>query len=382
MDRSDSLQALVDALSLALERPVLLDDADLRPLAYSTQWGAIDSVRRESIMRRGASPAVRRALQEQGIAQARGILRTRPEPDISMEERVCAPVRSGANLIGYLWILDAQHELADEQLERVATTARRVAELLDAPVRRPVDEGPLLERLCSPHEDEREAGATVVRRRRLLPDRPLVLCAVAPRSSGADALVPSYRMAGRLSAGHVLMGTLPSAIALLVSLEDPVVTVLPQDGIAAWLARGADGDEVAVGQSAPIPGLAQAAAGWRQACIALRVAQADASAPYVAWAQIGAERLIAQLPPGVLRDVPDRLMRLLSGEPVLAETLAAFLDSAGDVKASASALSLHRSGLYYRLRRIEDVSGLRLDNGDDRLLAHIAVRRLRLDLQA
>src|SRR5436853_230404 len=111
MDRSDSLQALVDALSLALERPVLLDDADLRPLAYSTQWGEIDPVRRESIMRRGASPAVRSALRAQGIAQAQGILRTRPEPDIAMEERVCAPVRSGANLLGYLWLLDAHHEL-------------------------------------------------------------------------------------------------------------------------------------------------------------------------------------------------------------------------------------------------------------------------------
>ena len=134
----------MDALSLALERPVLLDDAELRPLAYSTQWGEIDAVRSESIMHRGASPPVRRALQAQGIAQARGILRTRAEPDISMDERVCAPVRSERNLLGYLWLLDAHHELDDEQLERIATTARRVAQVLDAPVRRPVDEGTLI----------------------------------------------------------------------------------------------------------------------------------------------------------------------------------------------------------------------------------------------
>jgi len=376
MERSDSLQALVDALSLALERPVLLDDADLRPLAYSTQWGEIDPVRRESIMQRGASPAVRRALQSQGIAQAQGILRTRPEPEIAMEERVCAPVRSGANLLGYLWLLDAHHELDGEQLERIATTARRVAQVLDAPVRRPVDEGLLIGRLCSPHADEREAASGEVRDRRLLPDRPLVVCAVAPRMHEADALIPSHRMAGRLSAGHMLMGTLPDAIALLVSLEDPVVTVLHEDEIASWLASGADG-EVAVGQSAPAAGLLDVADGWRQARIALQAAQSRPEAPQAAWTTLGAERLVAQLPADVARDLPERLTRMLREEPMLAETLAVYLDAAGDVKATANALSLHRSGLYYRLHRIEQLTGLRLDDGDDRLLAHIAVRLTR-----
>jgi hypothetical protein len=377
MDRSDSLQALVDALSLALERPVLLDDAELRPLAYSMQWGEIDAVRSESIMHRGVSPAIRRALQAQGIAQARGILRTRAEPDISMDERVCAPVRSGPNLLGYVWLLDARHELDDEQLERIATTARRVAQVLDAPVRRPVDEGALIGRLCSADAREREAAVAAAHERRLLPDRPLVVCAVAPGRLGADALVPAHRMAGRLSTGHVLMGTLPDAIALLVSLEDPVVTVLHEDEIASWLARGADG-EVAVGQSAPVAGLLDFADGWRQATVTLRAALADPSRPHLAWAQLGAERLIAQLPAGAAGDVPEQLARLLREEPTLAETLATFLDAAGDVKATATALSLHRSGLYYRLRRIEEVTGLCLDDGDDRLLAHLAVRLAKL----
>lgn len=374
MEKSDSLQALVDALSLALERPVLLEDADQRPLANSAHWGEIDPVRHESIMRRQTSPEVRRALQAQGIAQAKGILRTRAEPDISMVERVCAPVRSGSSLLGYLWLLDARHELDGEQLERIATTARRVAQVLDAPVRRLVDEGLLLSRLCSMHADEREAAAVEMRGRRLLPDRPLVVCAVAPRLHGADVLIPSHRMAGRLSVGHVVMGTLPDAIAMLVSLEDPVVTVLHEDEIASWLANGADGD-VAVGQSAPAAGLLDVADGWRQARIALREARSKAASPQaVAWTSLGSERLIAQLPTDAARDLPERLARTLREEPVLAETLAVFLDSAGDVKATASALSLHRSGLYYRLHRIEQLTGLHLDDGDDRLLAHIAVR--------
>jgi len=39
------LQEIVDALSLSLGRPVLIDDAELRPLAYSTQFGELDDRR-------------------------------------------------------------------------------------------------------------------------------------------------------------------------------------------------------------------------------------------------------------------------------------------------------------------------------------------------
>lgn len=379
MERSDALQALVDALSLSLERPVLLDDPDLRPLAYSRQWGEIDPVRSESIMRRGASPAVRRALQAQGIAQAQGVLRTRPEPQIAMEERVCAPIRRGANVLGYLWLLDAHHELDDGQLERIAAAARRAAQVLDAPVRRPADEGALVERLTSSSRPEREAAAEEVRRRHLLPDRPLVLCVEVPTVNGADALALAQRMAGRLSPGHVLLATVGDEVALLVSLEDPVVAVLDEDAIAGWLVDAADGEAI-VGQSAAAAGLDGVADAWAQAQVALRVARSrDGDGPrQAAWSRLGAERLIAQLPPSAVRDVPDRLARLLRDEPLLAETLAAFLDSAGDVKATASALNLHRSGLYYRLHRVEELTGLRMDDGDDRLVAHIALRLARL----
>ena len=63
MDRG--LQEIVDALSLSLGRPVLIDDAELRPLAYSTQFGELDRRAhgehpRPARARRRARGAVRR----------------------------------------------------------------------------------------------------------------------------------------------------------------------------------------------------------------------------------------------------------------------------------------------------------------------------------
>jgi DNA-binding PucR family transcriptional regulator len=62
----------------------------------------------------------------------------------------------------------------------------------------------------------------------------------------------------------------------------------------------------------------------------------------------------------------------------LARALEATLDAAGDVAAAARELHVHRATLYRRLARAEELTGLRLDSGDDRLRAHLALRMWRL----
>jgi DNA-binding PucR family transcriptional regulator len=94
---------------------------------------------------------------------------------------------------------------------------------------------------------------------------------------------------------------------------------------------------------------------------------------FAAWPTLGSARLLAQLREGWRDDLPRPLLQLLRDQPALRATLAAFLDAGGDVKATAETMSLHRSGVYYRLRRIEELTGLRMARGDDRLLAHMAL---------
>lgn len=77
------------------------------------------------------------------------------------------------------------------------------------------------------------------------------------------------------------------------------------------------------------------------------------------------------LPPGL-----DRLRE--HGNASLIHTLEAFLDNAGHVSRTAEQLHISRATLYYRLRRIEEVADINLDNGDDRLAAHIGLKASRL----
>lgn len=373
--RRQSAQALVDALSVALGRSVLLDDPALVPLAHSRQWD-VDEVRSTSILSRGPSGAVREALFDQGIAAAADIVHTPPDPELGMEARVCMPVRDGGQTLGYIWILDPREELGADELERVRSTAAEISAVLARSSRREIgDEAELVEQLRSPDPHTRERAAAVASARHLLGEGPAIVCLVCAGAGAGEPVEAARRAVRRLSIGQALAATVPEGAALVASLGDPVLRTLSEDEIAAWL-RTVAAAGAPVGQSAPTPSTALDE-GFRQAGLALRVARRRPSG-VAAWETLGADRLLVQLPPTITADLPARLARFLREEPVLVETLTAFLDAGGDVKATATALSLHRSGLYYRLQRIQELSGLDLDDGDDRLLAHLAIRAERL----
>jgi len=372
-----AIQSVVDALSIALDRPILLDDATLAPLAYSRQWG-VDTVRSESILGRGASPEVRRALLAQGIERAEDdVMRTVAAPDLGMAERLCLPVRFESHVLGYVWLLEPG-DVTPSDLDQLRAAVCDIALLL-ATAGEPIvsDESRLIEALRSPTLVRRQQAVVDARTRGLLTEDAVVLCLLAPQEPGAEAVAAGRRLARRVSVGHAFAGTAPEGAAVILSLTDPALRTLEESDVATW-AHSSAGPGVAVGLSGrTAPSTLHIAS--HEAGLALRIARAKPSADAsVAWSALSADRLVAQLPPSALADIPDALAGLLQEEPVLVETLAAFLERAGNVQTTAAALSLHRSGLYYRLRRIEDLTGLDLDRGDDRLLAHLSIRTTRL----
>ena len=97
---------------------------------------------------------------------------------------------------------------------------------------------------------------------------------------------------------------------------------------------------------------------------------------------LGVYELLDQVPDDALRTMihPGLLELIEQGSRTdsLVQTLEVFLDNAGDVKAASEQLFAHRTSLYYRLRRIQELTGLDLSSGDDRLTAHLGLRIVRL----
>jgi GAF domain-containing protein len=117
MATRSQVQAAVDRLGESLDRPVLVEDPRHLPLWWSVQ-GQVDGVRTRSILQRTADPAATAVVTRLGLARTTEPVRVPAAPEADMLARWCVPLRSGRDLLGYLWVLDPDGRVTDAQLKR------------------------------------------------------------------------------------------------------------------------------------------------------------------------------------------------------------------------------------------------------------------------
>jgi hypothetical protein len=230
-----TLQELVEDLAEQLNSPAVIEDDELRMVAYSPHSMLIDDIRRDSILIKHAPAAVSDWLGRFGLKAAAGPVRIPGDEARGILGRLCVPVSYRGARLGYLWLIDDDGRLGSTQVR----TAARAAD-----------------------------------------------------------------QAGLLMFGDMLGERMASGV--LAHLLSPM-------------------DEL----------------------------RADA-----------------------MRHIDDSGLLGLCG-PVIA-TLETYLDLAGDAKASAERLSLHRGTLYYRLQKAERIAGVDLRSGCDRLALHLGFKLARL----
>src|SRR6185437_2555405 len=125
------LQRLVDDLAASIERPVLLDDVNLRLLAHSQQ-GDVDGdrARQISILQRVAPPDVIAHLERAGIRRLRGPARIPGDDRLGMKPRWCWPVRWNRALLAYLWLSDDGDPLDEHTLDECHAASAEAAAVL------------------------------------------------------------------------------------------------------------------------------------------------------------------------------------------------------------------------------------------------------------
>lgn len=154
--------------------------------------------------------------------------------------------------------------------------------------------------------------------------------------------------------------------------------LLPRPGPTGSGAASDGAPGPAAGLSDPVRTLAELPAAWAQATAAARTAAArPLLGPVAQWSEIGPYRMLAALAAGPADDPATRAL-LGPAHRELARTAEVFLDCAGQAGRAAAALGIHRQTLYYRLGRVEQLTGLDLDEGEDRLLLHMALKASRL----
>jgi hypothetical protein len=165
------------------------------------------------------------------------------------------------------------------------------------------------------------------------------------------------------------------ALAVLLRLRGPDA-LAPARHAAAQALRAAPPGATA-GLSQPRAALGDLPGAWREAVTAARVAAVEPErGPLAEWAALGPYRMLgAAGAPG-----PDPAVEPLldPAHRELAHTAEVWLDHAGQAGRAAAALGVHRQTLYYRLSRVEALTGLSLSSGGDRLLLHMSLKSARL----
>ncbi|MEU6240295.1 helix-turn-helix domain-containing protein [Streptomyces sp. NPDC047024] len=400
-------QELVDEISELLDAPATLESRDFELIAFGAYDSegdldptALDPVRARSILTRRSTAAVRTWFEGFGITRATAPVRIPPTPEAGVYRgRICLPVRHRGVVLGYVWLLDDDPGPTDAQLAAAMQVTGRIGALLADEARAGAGLGRELRAVLTAGEGWQRDMAVTELRTALGPraDGPHTVVCVAPWPSADPDDAPSVRTVPHATAlCTVPWGATGQSLAVLVRLRSTDVTA-PALTAAARLVQEAEGAQgggraggagsgvgsgsgsgVGVGIGEPRSGIAELGAVWREASAAARAALAEPRfGPVAQWRGIGPYRLLTTLPPSAVQD-PVVLPLLSPAHQELARTAEVYLDRAGQAGRAAAELGIHRQTLYYRLSRVERLTGLDLDDGEDRLLLHMALKRARL----
>ncbi|HYJ74788.1 MAG TPA: helix-turn-helix domain-containing protein [Kineosporiaceae bacterium] len=394
----DEIQLAVDRLADRLQRSVVVNDPGVHLLYASPHYGDEDAVRIRSVLQREADGKVIGHVLAQGVSTwtTAGVIP--PNPELEMKARVCVPVRWRGELLGLLIVMDADASLTTSELGVITDAATGLAPLLEARLRPDVDE-----QAASARE---QAVLDLLAPEPLLRRRALAELGGGSGPPGNDAVaVVEVGLRGVVtgtSSGHVetaLRQALaprrtrsPESVPALHAVRAGIGVLVVRGGSAEHLVRTADRMvatvrdlsagrfDAAAGIGSTVPGLDRAFESAAQAGLARRAAGTVLDVAVATWEQLGPYGVVLRIPDEELTcaALPAELRRVLAvdrdGE--LTRTLRAYLDAAGNGPAAADTLHIHRTTLYYRLRRVAQLTGLDLDDGRTRLALHLGLTLL------
>jgi hypothetical protein len=328
--RSVDVQDAVDALAAELAQPVLVEDPRHRPLWWSTQ-DDVDETRRRTILQRKITPAAEALVARLGLAAAERPVRTPAAPEADMLPRWCVPIRSGRDLFGYLWVLDADGRVTEADLPKLVACAD-IAALTLARTR------------SSPEGHDRHRDALLAR------------LALEPDADAARELIALED----LDPGATVVVNAPLTAGGWVLRTGMSVHVDPAPNAAAT-------------SGPPVP-LVELSVAVHRAASTLQAIRAGGVFTRPAWDALGGWHLIVAAPPGLTVADVHPGADVLASRPQMMLTARTVLDHGGDIAASAAELHIHRTTLYYRIERIEALTGVNLKTSGERDDLHLALR--------
>ena len=382
---------------------VSIEDERSQLLAYSATDGAADELRMLSILGRAGPADYLRRLRERGVFDRlrteRSAVEVPADDQLGWRRRLVVDIRplgrsevaggGGAHSsLGTIWIQEGRQPLDPDAGSVLEGAAAIAARLIERARGAPTQEALQIQRLLGLR------GGSV--------DIPSLSAALSLPSSGPAAVIgiagrnaDSQRWAGPapiadIAAAVRLHASAYAPESLVATTDARIYVLIPRTrpgGLPRWIGGMLDrltrrtGIDLRAAVAAPVAALAEIAAARVEVDRVLdrpgteRVSTLAESRTSVLLGEI-ADLVAGQ---DQLRD--PRLQALvdddLTRDGSLVSSVAEYLDRFGDVRTAASALHVHPNTLRYRIRRAEQVLGMRLDDPADRLLLQLQILRRR-----
>ncbi|MBB4688724.1 helix-turn-helix domain-containing protein [Amycolatopsis jiangsuensis] len=387
------LQSIVDELAERLRRSVAIDDPSIRLLAASRHFGDEDALRVASVINRAVEPGVTDRIFAQGIAKwtAPGVVAVE-----GAMSRLCAPVRCNGMLLGYLWLIDREGEFTEREMAAAAEAAATAGTMLYRRLllheRSKARQEGILRELVSPDGAVRAQAVEDLRAEQLFDAdcASFTVLAVQCRMTQPASAPQQVAFEAAIEDGVRCVG---DDVALMVANRSRAWILLGQrlppgktlvDSVAERITsrfRGLTDDRMRLvfGLGGTVGELGAVATSYEQAQLAARAALLLPSIGELArWGELGPYELLLKLPlEDLLGTSPVPALVALEKEDnhhVLIDTLNDFFDHGGNIQRTADSLRIHRATLYQRIKRVEQITGCSLDNGDDRLMLHLGLK--------
>lgn len=391
------LFALADAVAAMVGGPVTIEDPQSTVLAYSNLDEAIDEPRRRTILGRRVPRDWVSRLEAAGVFRmlwsTRAVVRYEDPDEPDFRPRLAVAIRAGGDILGSIWVAEVAQPLgpdAEKALLEVADIAalhmirHRVADDLErrqrSDVLRAALEGRMAPELAAPG-----LGFD--------PHAPLTVAAFSIRPSEDSGVALLAERAARIVALHCEAFRRQAAC---VAVGSTIYALLPEtggdaDGMRHRLRRFA-GDLATHARStlgvpvygaigSTVPDLRELPVSRREADRVLQVLARRGEPEAAAVEDVRAHTVLLDL-----REVAHAEPQLLLGkvrelveydrrkQSVYVETLRAYLDAFGNIPEAAAAIHVHPNTFRYRLRRLLEVSGIDLDDPDERLVVELQLR--------
>jgi len=408
------IAAITRLLADLISRPVRVFDPVLQPLAFAAPASLpTDPAATGGATRLEWTPAGPQLVQLLGsLAEGRRPVRIPPMPGWGAETgMVIAPIVAGSDILGYLTIVEAAEAPEEANLDLLVVqhaatvyaltlTRERLSADVANRLREDLLEGLLLGHPANDRETEHRALLLGYDPRRAY--RMLVINEDGyDTSSDSGNETPTALALRRRVLETVVDQVVRNAKdAVAVARKDEVVVLLPESAGTEPSRAGEPASELgreiiqrlrqpfpAVSLTVGVSGvchdvgdLAHAYVQARRTLAASR--QFGRRGSVTSFEELGIYRLLFQVPDaGELRSFSEQVLGALLAydrrhDADLARTLGAYLRHHGSLQSAARELVVHVNTVSYRLQRIQEISGLNLDDAEDRLTAQVALKIL------